>query len=67
MTKLKASEIRKMNKEEKNKRLKELRLGLIKARGEASKGGSSKIRDTKKTIARILTLNTSKRKLKNSK
>jgi ribosomal protein L29 len=67
MAKLKASDIKKMSKEERNKKLKELRLELVKSKAEALKGGSSKTRDAKKAIARMLTLNTSKGKLKDNK
>jgi len=57
MAKLKAKEIRKMNKEEKMKRLEELKLELIKAKVSTAKAGSSKVKEIKRTIARILTLN----------
>jgi ribosomal protein L29 len=53
MATLKAKDIKKMSKEEKEKKLKELKMELIKA----SKTGGSKIREIKKIIARILTLN----------
>ena len=59
MTTLKTKDINKMNKEEKNKKIKELKLELTKSRANASKAGSSKIRETKKIIARILTLDKS--------
>ena len=54
---MKAKDIQKMNKEEKAKNLKDLKLELIKSKVNASKTGSSKIKEIKKTIARILTLN----------
>lgn len=38
-------------------KIKELKLELIKARAGTSKGGSKKVRDIKKMIARIYTLN----------
>ena len=56
---MKAKDIQKMNKEEKAKNLKDLKLELIKSKVNASKAGSSKIKEIKKTIARILTLNNS--------
>lgn len=56
---LKPKDLRKMSKEERNKKLKELKLELVKSKVSASKGGSSKIRETKRIIARILTLNKS--------
>ena len=65
MALLKTKDIKKMNKEELNKKLKELNLELVKSKANASKGGSSKIRETKKIIARILTFNSlNKNKLK---
>lgn len=68
MAKLKARDIRKMSKEEKGKKLKEFRLELIKAKAESSKGGSSKTREAKRAIARMLTLNKSgKEELKKNK
>lgn len=48
-----------MNKSDREKRLKELGLELIKAKANAAKTGSSKIKEIKKTIARIHTLNNS--------
>ncbi|HTZ41616.1 MAG TPA: 50S ribosomal protein L29 [Candidatus Omnitrophota bacterium] len=54
---MKVQEFKNMNKEEKERKLKELKLELIKSKVSASKGGSSKIKNIKKTIARIITLN----------
>ena len=59
MASLKTNEIRKMNKEEKKKKLKELKIELIKSKANPSKKGP-KIREIKKTISKILTLNTHK-------
>jgi ribosomal protein L29 len=55
MTK-KAKEIKQLSKEEKEKKLKDLRADLIKSKAAGSKSGSSKIKEIKKMIARILTL-----------
>jgi ribosomal protein L29 len=55
MTK-KAKEIKQLSKEEGERKLKELKAELVKAKANASKSGSSKIKETKKMIARILTL-----------
>ena len=52
---LKAKEIRQMKPEEKEKKLKELKLELVKAEGNAQQG-SSKKKQIKRTIARLLTL-----------
>lgn len=54
---MKNKEIKDMNKQEREKKLKELRLELIKSKVNTPKSGSSKIRNIKKTIAQILTLN----------
>jgi len=52
---MKTKEIKKMSKEERMKKMEELKFELIKAR--SGKTGSSKIKEIKKTIARILTFN----------
>ena len=46
-----------MSKEEKTKRLEELKMELIKSKVGASKTGSSRTKEIKKIIARIITLN----------
>ncbi len=51
---MKYKDIKKMNKEERMKKIEELKFELIKAR---AKSGSSKAKEIKKIIARILTLN----------
>ncbi|RLE58098.1 MAG: 50S ribosomal protein L29 [Thermoprotei archaeon] len=61
MPRLKAKDIRRMSKEERQKLLRELKLELIKLRGQAHSGGGSiekpaRIREIRKTIARILTV-----------
>jgi len=56
---LKAKEIRNMSEGEKKKKLEELKLELVKAR--TAKTGSSKIKEIRKMISRILTLNNSKK------
>jgi ribosomal protein L29 len=55
MTRLKAKDIKKMNKDDKMKKIEELKLELVKSKVNAQKG-SSKSKEIKKTIARILTL-----------
>lgn len=57
MASLKSKEIKNMGKEDRDKKLKELKLELIKSKVGASKSGTSKIKQIKKTIARILTFN----------
>lgn len=46
-----------MTKNERENKLKELRLELVKAQANASKGGTSKIKNTKKIIAKMITIN----------
>ena len=56
---LKPSEIRKMSREEKLKKLDELRMELIRLRLQAEMGtldNPGKLRTTRKNIARILTI-----------
>jgi len=57
MARLKTEEIKKMNKNDVEKKIKELKLELVKAKVSASKTGSSKVKEIKKIIARIITLN----------
>ncbi len=52
---LKAKQIREMKKEEKAKKLKELKLELIKSKVKSGQG-SSKTKEIKKAIARLLTI-----------
>ena len=54
---LKSKDIQRMSKEEREKKIKELKLELVRSKVSASKTGSSRIREIKKIIARILTLN----------
>jgi len=55
MAVLKNKEIIKMSKEEKGKKLEELRMELIKKNVQAQKSGKIKAKEIKKAIARILT------------
>ena len=54
---MKAKDIRKMTKEEREKKLQELKLELIKSKISTTKTVSSKIKKIKKIMARIITLN----------
>jgi ribosomal protein L29 len=58
MVKLKSADVRKMSASERGKKLDELKLELVKSKGNAAKTGSSKSRDIRKMIARIYTINT---------
>ncbi len=53
---LKSKEIKNMGKTEREAKLKELKMELIKSRAKSSQGTSSKSREIKKTIARLLTI-----------
>ncbi len=57
MTTLKIKDVQKMNKEERMKKIEEMKFELVKARANTSKSGNSKAREIKKIIARILTFN----------
>jgi len=52
---LRSKEIAKMNAKEREGKLKELRLELIKANVTANKSGKIKIKEIRKTIAKLLT------------
>lgn len=60
MPRLRAEDIRKMSPEERLRKLRELRIELMKLRGQLSAGGivenPSRIREVRKAIARILTV-----------
>ena len=57
---MKYKDIQNMSKEDREKKLKELKMELVKSKVSASKTGSSKIKEIKKMIAKILTFNNSK-------
>jgi len=57
MASLKSIDIKRMSKEERKRKLEELRMELIKSKVGTSKAGGSKIKEIRKIIARILTLN----------
>ena len=59
MALLKSKELKKMSKGERERKLKELRIELVKSKANPSKKGA-KIKEIKKIIARILSLNTQK-------
>ncbi len=56
---MKFKEIEKLGKTEREKKLKELKLELVKSKANAQKSGANKAKQIKKIIARIHTLNTS--------
>ncbi len=57
---MKYKEIMKMTKEDRNKKIKDLKVELVKSKARTSKTGSSNTKQIKKTIARMLTFNVSK-------
>ena len=54
---LKSKDIAKMEDKERNGKIKDLKVELIKNRIEAGKGGKMKAREIRRTIARLLTFN----------
>jgi ribosomal protein L29 len=63
MTTLKAKDIQKMTSKEREDKLKELKIELIKSKAGASKTGGGRIKEIKKIIARILTINNSNKEV----
>ncbi len=64
---MKAKELKEISKEDRKKKLKELKLELIKSKISASKSGSAKTKEIKKLIARILTINAPEKEVLNKK
>jgi len=54
---LRNKDIKNMTKNDREKKMKELKLELVKSKGTSTKTGTSKTREIKKTIARIFTFN----------
>jgi len=54
---LKTKDISKMSEKEIKTKIKDLKMELLKGQVSANKGGKIKIREIKKTIARLLTFN----------
>ena len=54
---LKSKDISKMSEKEINEKIKDLKMELLKDKINLSKGGKMKIREIKKTIARLHTFN----------
>jgi ribosomal protein L29 len=53
---MKFEEIKKLSKEERAKKLKDLKFELIKSKASGAKTGSSKTKEIKRIIARIKTI-----------
>lgn len=56
MATMKISDLKKMGREGRQKKLDEMKFELIKSKVSVTKTGSSRIKEIKKIIARILTL-----------
>ncbi|VVB78781.1 50S ribosomal protein L29 [uncultured archaeon] len=54
---LKSKDIKKMSSKEIDEKVKDLKMELVKSKVAASKGGKLKIREIKRTIARLHTFN----------
>lgn len=54
---IKKQEMKKMNEKDRLEKIKDLKMELIKEKVNISKGGKIKIKEIKKTIARLLTYN----------
>ena len=57
MVTLKSKEIIKMSKEERKRKLKELKIELVKSKSNVSKKENMKVREIKKIMARIYSTN----------
>ncbi len=64
---LKSKEIANMGSKEREKKMKELKFEIVKARAEAAKTGSSKVKEAKRTLAKIMTFNKSYKEALNNK
>jgi len=62
---MKFKEIKKMDKKDRERKLKDLKMELIKSQIDSAKKGNSKAKEIKKMIAQLLTLNKSEEMLKN--
>lgn len=54
---MKTKDIKEMSNKEREEKIKDLKLELIKEMVNLNKGGKTKIKEIKKTIARLLTFN----------
>jgi large subunit ribosomal protein L29 len=57
MALLKSKQIKEMSNDDITKKVKELKLELARARANSTKGGNAKIKEIKRTFARLITLN----------
>lgn len=54
---IKTKDLKAMNKEEREERIEELKMELIKSKINASKTGGSRTREIKRLIAKLITFN----------
>jgi len=59
MARLKFKDISKMERKDRERKLKDLKLELVKSKANASKGGNAKIKEARRAIAKITMLNKS--------
>jgi len=59
MSTIKSKDLRKMNKLEREKKLNDLKFEMIKAKTNTSKKSNTNIKEMRKIIARIITINQS--------
>ena len=64
MVTLKSKAIKNMTKEDRERKIKELKIELVRSQVNASKSGASKTKEIKKILARLLTFNKSEEKAK---
>ena len=64
---MKYKQITQLSKEDREKKLKELKLELVKARSTSAKTSNTKAKEIKRIIARILTFNTAEKGVLNTK
>jgi ribosomal protein L29 len=57
---MKYKELKNMNKEDREKKMTDLKIELVKSRARSAKAGNSSTKQIKKEIAKILTFNASK-------
>jgi len=64
---MKFKQLSQLNKEDREKKLKELKLELVRAKSTSAKTANAKAKEIKKIIARILTFNTANKEVLNTK
>ena len=65
MAVIKNADISKMSNKEREEKIQELKMELMKERVNVAKGGKIKIREMKRTIAKLLTFNRQNKSIEN--